>query len=373
MAKALWLKDDTGTWFQPTRVYIKQNGVWKLCSAGYYKIGGAWERGYFYDVTPPSAPEMTLELIENRDNKDALQSRWITVGVRMPGTANNDQIKCIRVLTPYHGGAPPRPGGGQMNYTPDHDWANEPWSEWRYNKWGDHKDTSVFSYKQWEVNPGPNYKIAGDADFFFGAWAIDWADNPSLTATQMKMHTPKPSVEASNIIHREASFTPNQSGSWKGGGFQAGDLNQINNPRSVGLWLYGNQISDSITQPNKTTIKQASLCVIRRGATVDNGRPSANVYLFWTTHGTPSSLSGLSSLGKQESTKIGTLDKGEKDWFPLPDSFLNDLKAGNIKSLGLDYKSPDKADAFPADQSQVVATADNLKCGELHVIWNIET
>jgi hypothetical protein len=74
---------------------------------------------------------------------------------------------------------------------------------------------------------------------------------------------------------------------------------------------------------------------------------------------------------KNEITKLGTLAKGETDWFALPASYYNNLNT-SIKGMGLDWKDPIKADAFPADYSSVPATATNLRCGEVHIVWEEE-
>jgi hypothetical protein len=134
----------------------------------------------------------------------------------------------------------------------------------------------------------------------------------------------------------------------------------------VGLWLYGNQITDSIGKSGTVTIKSAQIYIRREN---DNGSANANVYLFWTAIGTVSGLPAPGgSLGKTEITKLGQLAKGQGNWFNLPAAFSNNLNS-NIKGMGLDWKDPIKADAFPADYSSMSALSTNLHSGELHLVW----
>src|SRR5262252_7801639 len=253
----VWVKDDTGTWQVAKRVYRKNNGVWTPITASYIKVGGVYQQGYLYDTTPPDPPQMSLELIENFDDKNNLTQRYIKVGVRANATSNDPQLQRIRVLTTYNKAAPTSATGQTRTETPDSDWPNERWSDWMYNYWGDHKDTSAWSYKQWTVNPGPNTKIPADTDFFFGAWSQDWNNNWSIQSTQMKLHTPKPTVDTIPPIKKESYFYPNQTGSFRGGGWHGGDLIQQNSPRSVGLFLYGAQLTQAIA--GNATIQSAQL------------------------------------------------------------------------------------------------------------------
>lgn len=365
---SLHIKVD-GVWVQAERPYVKRNGVWVAGTGAYVKRSGNWVQAYEYDVTPPNPPEITLSIHEERDGTK-LQSRWIRVGVRLPG-ADDPDARLARVLTTYNGKPPTTQFGGTYTSERDKDW-DEPWSEWRYNSYGPHKDTSNYAYKQWPRNATSGTIIAGDKDYFFTGWALDNSGNWSI-ANATKIHVPKASVETANVVVKEARFQANSSGSWRSTGYVAGDLVQQKSPRSVGLWFYGSQLTDSIgaqtTGDEKVSIRSAQIW-IKRGD--DTGAASANVYLFWTSYGSPGALpSPGSNLGKQETAKLGQLAKGEGKWFDLPASFHGDLNK-NIKGMGLDWKDPVKADAFPNDFSQVVSTATNLRCGELHVVWSEE-
>ena len=362
-------------WTQASRVYVKHNDVQTSCTEAYVKRSGVWVRAYEYDVVPPNPPEITLSIAEDFDTirgVKTLKTRYIRVGVRLPGSANDADARLTRVLTTYNGKAPTTQFGGTYTSGQDNSYPSEPWSHWEYNGYGVHKDTSVYAYKQWPRNAAAGTIIKGDSTYHFGGWALDNSGNWSI-ATQAAIHVPKSSVDVPNIVTKEARFQPNSSGSWRSTGFQSGKLIQQNSPRSVGLWQYGNQFTDSIgaqtTGDEKITIKSAQIYIKRED---DTGTANANVYLFWNGYGTVGALPAAGSgITKTETTKLGQLAKGQGKWFDLPAAFKNNLNT-SLKGMGLDYKDPVKAAAFPEDYSSVVSTAANLRCGEVHIVWEEE-
>lgn len=361
-----------GTWVQCDRPYVKRNGVWVGVSEAWVKQAGVWNRAYEYDVIPPVAPEITLEVIEDFDyikGVKTLTTRYIRVGVRQPGSANDTDVRLVRVLTTYNGKAPTTQFGGQYTSAQDKDWPGEPWSEWRYNDFGNHNDTSKVTYKQWPVNANAGTTVKGDQTYYFGGWTLDDAGNWS-PATQAQIHIPKDSVAAANVVVKEARFTPNSSGSWRGDGFHGGDLIQQQTPRSMGLWFHGNQFTQNIGAQGTPTIKSAQIFVRREGAE-DTGSANANIYLFWHTYSAVGSLPAPTAPGgvnTHEIRKLGTLAKGEGKWFAVPQTYYAEMNH-DMKGMGLFWKDPDKASAFPADYSRIVSTAQQLRCGEVHVVW----
>jgi hypothetical protein len=365
------------SWVLCKNPYVKRSGVWVRSDEAYVKRSGIWVQSFDYDDVPPDPPELTLNIVDDVatvNGKSTLQYRYITVGVRAAAAQDVPDLKLIRVLTTYNGAAPTTPLGGTYISEPDQTWPAEPWSDWKYNQWGPHKDTSVMAYKEWPRNASTSSNpIASDKDYFFTAWAQDdhglWS-----AATALKVHTPKATTEAANIIVKEATFSPNASGTWRADGFHWGQLmQQYNKPYATGLWFYGNQITDSVGRQTSTgeyvTVRQAQIYIQRMN---DNGQANANVYLYWTTYGTvPSLPSAGSALVKNETTKLGTLAKGQGKWFTLPASFTNNLNR-NIVGMGLDLKDPVKAAGFPEDFSVVEATANVARCGELHLVWEEE-
>jgi hypothetical protein len=365
-----------GVWTQAQRPYLHkgdpgQSGVWSALSAAYVKRSGVWVQAYEYDVDPPNPPEVTLSIYEDW-NGNKLHTRWIYVGVRLPGASNDPDARLSRVLTTYAGKPPTTQFGGTWTPGSDSSYPSEPWSEWRYNAFGVHKDTSVYIYKQWPRNAQPGTIIAGNRHYHFGAWSLDNNGNWSAPV-QAQIWVPKASVNAPNIVVKEAKFQPVYSGSWTTSGFKPGSLVQQNSPRSTGLWFYGNQITDSFgaqtTRGESITVKTAQIYIKREN---DNGAADANIYLFWTPYAWISSLPAAgASIVREEPIKLGTLAKGQGKWFDLPTSYRNNLNH-DIKGLGLSYKDPAKAAAFPEDYSSVVGTEVNLRVGELNIVWQEE-
>lgn len=361
-----------GTWVQANKVYLKVNGIYRLVSDVYAKdpASHTWKSSYHHDYEPPNPPELDLQVVEDFTiikNVKTLTTRYFRVGTRLPGSSNDPDARLIRVLTTYAGAAPNSYNGATFHSTPDKNYSREPWSEWRYNSYGAHADTSVTNWKQYPVNAAAGTKIKGDSDYWFTAWSLDNEGNWSVP-TPVKYHTEKDSVKTDNVVIKEARFQPNNSGSWTNTGFQTGNLIQNNNPLSVGLWLYGNQFTDSIGKQGTPTIRSASIRIVR---TDDDplGAAAANLYLFWTANGTPGDLTVGQGIGKTDIKKLGApLAKGQAAWYDLPASFYADLNQ-NIKSIGLDYKDPVFAAVQPADRSTVQAVATDLRCGEVHVVW----
>jgi hypothetical protein len=227
------------SWVLCKNPYVKRSGVWVRSDEAYVKRSGIWVQSFDYDDVPPDPPELTLNIVDDVatvNGKSTLQYRYITVGVRAAAAQDVPDLKLIRVLTTYNGAAPTTPLGGTYISEPDQTWPAEPWSDWKYNQWGPHKDTSVMAYKEWPRNASTSSNpIASDKDYFFTAWAQDdhglWS-----AATALKVHTPKATTEAANIIVKEATFSPNASGTWRADGFHWGQLmQQYNKPYATKL------------------------------------------------------------------------------------------------------------------------------------------
>jgi hypothetical protein len=356
-----------GAYQAMSRPYVHVNGVYAPANDVYLRRAGAYVNAYHYDVTPPAAPLVSTELVEHRDAKGALTGRFIRVGVRLVGTANDPNARLVRVLTNNPSSSEIKPvdfNGGMYTQGSDNTWPHEPWSEWRYNSYGDHTDTSVINYKQWPPNATAATDLTNNKTYWFVAWSFDQAWNPS-PPTVVSVNVPKASVVTDSVITKEARFQANSAGSFTAGAFQSGKLIQDDSPRSRGLWMYGNQLSEVIGSQGVPTIKSAQIYIKREA---DTGSPSANLHLFWTPYGSVGSLTGVTSIQTNDMHKIGTLAKGEGGWFDLPPSFYADLNK-NVKGMGLNYKDYTNAAAYPADYSVVQQLADNMRCGELYVVW----
>lgn len=359
-----------GVWEECVRPYVKRNGVWTAVDEAYIKLNGVWVRAYEYDVTPPPKPEISLEIVESFSGGQAT-TRYIKVGLRIPGAQHDTDVKKIRVLSTYNGGQPTTQFGGTNHSVPDNNYPNESWSDWMYGIYGAHKDTSNWQYKQWPVNAGAGTMITADKTFYFSAWAQDDAENWS-GATHASIYVPKPTVHAPKIVTKEAYFQASGSGSFKGdtNKYVSGDLLQQGNPRSIGLYFYGPQLVDSIgsttNRKDSVTVTTAQIYIKR---TNDNGQPQANMTTFWTGVGNANDLPANGPT-KNEATHIGTLDKGAGQWFSLPASYRNNLNQ-QIRCIGLDYKRPGIAQAG-SDFSKVQDSYSQPDSGKLHVIWQEE-
>ena len=327
--------------------------------------------GQEYDVTPPNPPEVTLNIHEEFaviKGVNTLTAQWLRVGIRLPGSANDPDLKMIRVLTEYpkgSGKAPTNPLGGDYNPNPDSTYPNEPWSDWRYNDYGVHKDSSVYVYKQYPRDATDGVRLTEDKTYYFTGWSQDKHGNWSV-GTPASIKIPKKGTAQTNTMVKETRIQPNNSGSWTKDGYLPGDLQQQGNPRSQGHFFYGQQITDSVGAQGPPTIRSAMIKLFRED---DSGVADARVYLFWTAYANVGDLPAVGAqLVKNSSAFVGTLAKGQSGWFDLPASFHNNMNNG-IKGIGLDNKDPDRATAFAEDYSKMTASAVNLRCGEIHVVW----
>lgn len=361
-----------GVWTLCNKPYVKKNGAWQVVDQAWVKRSGTWVKAYDGDVLPPNPPEITLTVFDDFDTvkgQKKLITRYIKVGARLPGVANDDDLRMIRVLTTMNGKPPTTQFGGTYTRTPDSTYPNEPWSDWKYNEYGGHGDSSVIIQKQWPVNYGAGQIIPSDTTYYFTGWALDNSGNWSVS-TPTQIHIAKASIEMPNVVTKEARFQANSGGSWRNAGFQSGDLIQQNSPRSQGLFFYGNQISDAMGSQGSISVKSAQIYLKRENAAGgDTGVANANIYLYWTGYKTAQDLPNAGgALNRNEITKLGTIAKGDGKWFKLPDEFYNNLNNG-IKGLGLAFMDPIKASALPNDFSRITAVGQNLRCGELHVTW----
>jgi hypothetical protein len=349
------------------RVYRKIDGVWKPTDEVYVKNGGIWRLCHEYDVTPPAVPEISLEIVDTDywENHVQKSGRYIKVGVRTPGGNHDTDLKRIRVLTTYNGKSPVTYTGGKNTSTPDDDHPNEPWSGWHYNGFGgsaESRDSSVFHYKKWPRNASNQTNIPAGKEFF-AAWAEDLNGNWSA-GNFASIVVPKKGVDAANRVTKEARFQVNSTGSWSQERFEYGRLKQSNSPRSRGLLFYGNQIRANIGARGDPKIKKAEILVQRRN---DSGTARANVYIFRHPYGAPANIG--QELNHHEVIKLGGINKGEQKWFPIPNSYIELLEKDVIKGFGFWYKDPDHNQASAQDYSVFNSKDDNIRTGELHVVW----
>lgn len=357
-----------GVWTTVIRPYVKIDGIWTPVKEVHLKDAGVWDQVFEWDVTPPNSPEISLQIIETSDG-----GQHIKVGVRQPGGVNDPTLKRIRVLTNYPpplGDMPTTYKGGTYTLQSDKTYPNEPWSEWHYNDFGSHSDTSAYVYKQWGGKPNPSSSfVTPTGTYKFAAWSEDENGNWS-TGTFTSIFMPKPSVDASNKIYKEKVVQANNAGSVTvTGGFDQGVLTQQNSPNSYGLWFYGSEFTDSVGANGTPTITSAQIRITREN---DNGSPAANLYLFWHDAPNAGALPAPPSsnyVTKHNTTFIGTINKGQTAWYKIPESMWDNFNT-DIKGFGLAHKDPIKASAFAEDYSVITDIETQIRCGEVRLVWN---
>ena len=360
----LYQKAD-GAWVPATQVYVKFNGVWVTADEAYVKRSGVWTNAYHYDVEPPPPPVLSLSVID-RIVSGKVTGNYIRVGVRVPGPDNIKEIKRVRVLTTYEGAYPTTQYGGTYTEATDADYPTEPWSEWRYNGFGPHRDTSYVYNKQFPRNAtNVNWFLTEGRRYHFRAWTEDFDGNWSIY-TSGAITGPKRGVNTANVITKQGRFQIISSGSLdENDDFHYGSLVQRNSPRSNGIFFYGDQMYESIGQSGTPTIKTAQIAIHRMD---DDGPPTANVYIYNHQYKTEANLPTTAPVVKNEVTKLGTINKGEGKWFTIPATFKNNI-ASSGRGFGFFYKDPVKAAAFAEDYSVLKGIMDYQRAGEVVVTW----
>ena len=188
-----------------SRPYVKRNGVWVACEQAWVKAVRSLGAGLQRQHLPPDPPEITPRVVEDFNTVKGvkkLKTRWIKVGVRLPGCSNDPTPELIRVLTNYAGKPPTTQFGGTYTSTPDSTYPNEPWSEWRYNEYGGHNDTSVDHLQAVAAqrrgrhhHPRATRPTTSPA----GPWTTRGTGVP---ARRPQIHVPKDSVDAAEHRHQ---------------------------------------------------------------------------------------------------------------------------------------------------------------------------
>lgn len=364
-----------GVWTQVDRPYLKNGNVWVPVNEVWVKSAGTWQQSYEYDITPSDPPTVSLEVVETEywDNLDGLRQlksgRHIKVGIRTPGIAHDTDLQFIRVLTNQADDSPPSTqyGATKLNGAQD-GYPDEPWSDFSYNGFNNSnltKDSSVYHYKTYPRNAGEDAALEAKT-YYFTAWSKDNAGNWS-DATAAAIVVPKKVVDGTNIKVKEVTFQVSGTGTITADGFTAGRLIQAERPEiSRGIYLYGHQFTDNIGQQGPAVIKGAQIQIHRRA---DAGEPMANVYLWWHDYHNSDAIPVWADIDRNNVTLLGTIGKGDTKWFPLPDTHKTHLIAGDIKGFGLNQKDQSSAVGTAADFSVMKSMDDNLRTGQLHVVW----
>lgn len=357
-----------GVWTEFTgKPYLKVAGTWVDVNEIHTRRSGTWQQAFLYDVIPPDSPVITIEKVITDYTQDSKSKhgRHIKIGVKMPGVVNNTQIKRIRVLVSSTQQPATQYETSTYISNSDDDWPDEPWSEYEYNGFGGsslNRNTSNEFYKQWTRNPTAETIIEGGKTYYFSAWSEDFSGNWS--AGVFASIFIEKNFTDTDQISKEARFKANGAGSWKSDAFTAGSPTQASTPRSRGLFFYGAQLANNVGTAGPAAIKSAQIMLHRKN---DTGKDQANVYLFWHAYGNNGDIGA--SLNQNESTKLGTIAKGETKWFKIPETMWPNIVNKTLKGFGLDSKDPASDGAVDKDYSQMKSVADAVRTGEVHLTW----
>jgi hypothetical protein len=268
------------------------------------------------------------------------------------------------VLTTYQGAYPTSQYGATYTGSPADSYPGEPWSEWRYNGFGNHLDTSLVINKKWPRNAAPASQLVPGQKYHFTAWSEDFSGNWSA-ATSMLVTGPKKGVDSANVVHKRARFQALSSGYVTSNSFTAGTLYQSGSPYRYGIYFYGNQINEAIGQQGAPTVSNAQILVSRAD---DPGSASANVYVYWHEHLSAGDL--VYPPLRHTVTKVGTIAKGESKWITLPETFHTAMENNTLRGFGFFNRDPIKASAFADDYSEFKSVTDNQRAGEVVIAWS---
>jgi hypothetical protein len=345
-------------WTPAARVYVKDANVQKPADQVWVKYNGIWTKAHEYDVTPPPAPVIVVELVEFEG-----AGRYLKVGVTL--NAPDAGLRRIRVLTSYMGKMPTTQYGGNYVSAPDATAPNEPWSDFYFNGFeGSQRLPHELYFKTWPRSAtSASGIVAGPVHF--AAWAEDSFGNWS-TGYFKTFDVPRREnvVGGTGGNAKDKRFLAVNTGIWSGGEFSYGRPTQAKGPIRRGLFFYGGAIKDDIGKSGKAKIKKAQIRIERRN---DGGTAQANVYLAYHNFGQPQNFAQNASWSTP--VKLGKISKGEAKWFDIPKDWYSKIEKDEIKGFLLNHKDPDKADAQANDYSVMNSKADSVRTGELHVVW----
>ena len=345
-----------GTWTKVIKPYIRRGDVWTPVKESWVKQAGAWVKAWSYDTVPCSPPVLTLQLQGG--------NRYIRVGVRLPETSHQTDLRRIRVLVSDTAYPTAWNGSGAITGSTDGG-PNEAWSDWWYNNSdpvapvSNHPDSSVESAKNYPRNPTSTTNLPGNKYYYFTAWSEDVNNNWSV-GVQHRIWMPKDGVAQSNVRAKEAYIQPSTFGSnMPAGTYTEGQAKATGGvPGSDAVFFYGSRFNENIGKEGTPTIANASIRLSR--AATDPGQPQANVKLGW--HDMSSSAAMTGRLVLSEVTNLGTLGKGETKWFPLPDTWFNNFST-QIKGVGI------QTSGLASDDIVLNDVITDFRQGEVNVNW----
>jgi hypothetical protein len=295
--------------------------------------------------------------------------RHLKVGTRTAGLSHDPDLQIIRVLARQADGSPPSTQFGTTYIRGrDDNFPNEPWSDFSFNTFNESsagKDSTTWRYKQWPVNATASSQLAA-GKYYFTAWSRD--DNGNWSgAAPVEITVLKKGQDSADVISKTARLQTINSGTLSNSGFSSGELVQAARDAQRGIYLYGHQITNAIGQQGKPFIKNAQILVHRKN---DSGAAMANVWLWWHDCPTTAEIPPVNGdLTRHQITLVGQIAKGESKWFKIPDTHIVNMENDNVKGFGLNNKNPDAATATAADYSVVKAQSENLRAGELYLVW----
>lgn len=357
-------KKQGDVWTPAARVYTKVDGVYRPADQVWVKYNGAWTKAHEYDVTPPPAPILNIDLVEYDG-----AGRHLVVGVS-PNVADPG-LRRVRVLTTYMGKMPTTQYGGNYVGAPQNDSPWENWSDFYFNGFeGAQRDPERYYTKTWPRNATQASGIvAGPAHF--AAWAEDsfgnWSPGTFRTFDVPKRDTGSGStggIAGTGTNARDKRFNVTNTGVWSGGSFSYGRPTQAKGPVRRGTFFYGGAIKDDIGKSGKAKVRKAQIRMERRD---DGGAGQANLYLAYHNFGQPENFAANASWSTP--VRIGRIGKGEAKWFDIPKAWYTAIEKDQLKGFILLQKDPNKADAQANDFSIMNSKADSVRTGELHVVW----
>lgn len=313
-----------GLWVGVQRPYVKVANNWSPVKASYVKRDGVWQGNWQYDVTPPPAPLIDIQAINNEVD-------YLRVGIALPGP-HDPELKMIRAIVREASTWSQSPFDAGYYDSPDASYPFERFGDWFYNganASGNHPDSSVMVYKTWPPGSGAGTKISDNRYFYVSAWAQDMEGNWSQGAYN-RIWVPKRYVKPAPI-NKGMVFAASSGGTLDGGSgaLNYGQLIVNESPRSNGVYFHGGAFNHHIGLDGPPVVTNATIRIHRNN---DDGLPTANVKLFWHEQAAGNVAPHL----QNDETFIGTINRGEAKLFTIPQKWWH-LFDGRIKGFGLKW------------------------------------
>lgn len=333
----LWRKNSAGTW-APMTYYARADTGWKYAEKVYQKTNSTtWTERWARDTGAPAAPTITHTIYSDENR--------VRFSITIP---NESDVTRMIIKQGYEGYALVPSSAAETGQS--------------YFTFIESLDGTVWSERT--VSPGQvvlrdNSGYTRGVTYYYTAWVQDAMGNWSA-AGHDSLVMPVVSAPPTTTTTKSIYLNCGDSGTWyQTEGYwrpdryvyQAGPFN------SYGFWLYGGTIQNTLANAKSLT---NMMVYIQRMNTTHGVAGEGNVYLshhttLSKTNDTPSITGGV---------YLGTLGRGEGQWFTVPSAWWPYFLSGGYAGLGVHHSQ-----TTTTDVKYMQYYGLGTKSGQVYLVW----